>query len=217
LPFIGAGSVLITSCDNGIDASIISSISYFSSEFKSLAEKLPAIRISWNGKAIKQSEQPIIKFEDKIINYPVDAFLQPSIAGEKTLRGLVRKYTAGSSKIVDLFSGLGNFTFAVNAIGYDINGLGSKRDLFKKPLKPTDLNKYDCVIMDPPRGGATAQCKELIKSNIHRIVYVSCSPDTFTKDKNILESGGFKLINLIPVDQFVGSDNWELVSLFTKD
>ena len=91
-----------------------------------------------------------------------------------------------------------------------------KRDLFKKPLTVGMLNTYDCVIMDPPRAGADAQCRELIKSDVMRVVYVSCNPQTFRRDMETLTRGGYKLKTLVPVDQFVGSTHWEIFSVFEK-
>lgn len=217
LPFQGSGSILVTLCDNGIDIAINSDVPYFNSEFKKAAEKIPAIRITWNEKIIKQLAQPIIKFADKSIDYKSNSFLQPSKEGENILRNIVNQYASESKKIVDLFSGSGSFTFSLNAIGYDIAGNGIKRDLFKKPLKVSELNKYDCVVMDPPRTGALEQVRELAKSNVDKIIYVSCNIDTFMRDKTILEKGNFKLLKLTPVDQFVGASGWELVAFFVKN
>ena len=132
------------------------------------------------------------------------------------MRDLVVEYVGGMGRVADLFCGLGNFTFATNATGFDIVGNGIKRDLFKKPLIVQNLNQYDVVIMDPPRAGAEKQSKELSKSNIKRIIYVSCNPTTFVRDKKILETGGYKMTVAIPVDQFVGSIHWEIFSVFEK-
>ena len=121
-----------------------------------------------------------------------------------------------SKRVADLFCGLGNFTFATHADGFDIVGTGAKRDLFTHPLTVGMLNGYDCVIMDPPRAGAMSQCRELVKSNVSRVIYISCNPNTFRRDMEILMRGGYKLSKLIPVDQFVGSVHWELFSIFEK-
>ena len=91
-----------------------------------------------------------------------------------------------------------------------------KRDLFKRPLGVKNLEQYDAVIMDPPRNGAEKQSKELARSNVARIVYVSCNPNTFIRDAKILESGGYKMTTAIPVDQFVGSAHWEIFGVFEK-
>ena len=216
LPWCGAGACLITKCDNGIDVAITSSVPYFTHEFRDAVAKLPVIRATWNDKVIKQTEVPIVSFDEHTTEYPSGAFLQPSVAGANALRRMVVKHAQGAKKIADLFCGLGNFTFALNADGFDIVGTGAKRDLFKKPLTVGMLKNYDCVVMDPPRAGAAAQCKELIKSDVKRIIYVSCNPKTFIQDADILKSGGYKLNSMIPVDQFAGSTHWELVAVFDK-
>ena len=216
LPWGGSGACLITECENGIDIAISANVPFFSPEFKTAVSALPAIRITWNDKIIKQTETPIIAFGKKLVEYPTNAFLQPSVNSANIMRQMVKENTDGYKHIADLFCGLGNFTFETGADGFDIVGTGVKRDLFKKPLSTKTLNQYDCVIMDPPRAGAMAQSKEIAQSNVKRVIYISCNPDTFMRDKKILESGGYKNINLTPIDQFVGSTHWELFSVFDK-
>ncbi len=218
LPWCGAGSVLITKCENGIDVGVTGNLPYFGPEFKAAVEKLPAsiIRFTWNGKIVRQYSEPEIKFDEKIVKYPMGAFLQPTNETEKILRDMVVKYASGVGRVADLFCGLGNFTYATNATGFDIVGNGIVRDLFKKPLSVQNLNQYDVVIMDPPRAGAEKQAKEIAKSSVKRVVYVSCNPITFMRDANILVRSGYKMTVAIPVDQFVGSTHWEIFSVFEK-
>lgn len=216
LPWGASGSCLITSCENGIDIVINADVPYFTPEFKTAAASVGAIRVVWNDKVVFQSETPIIKFGDVAVEYPANAFLQPGKVGEATLRNMVVSAVAGARRVADLFCGLGSFTFATHADGFDIVGTGIKRDLFTHPLTVGMLKTYDCVIMDPPRAGAMAQCRELVKSDVGRIIYVSCNPETFRRDMEILTRGGYKLRHLIPVDQFVGSAHWELFSVFEK-
>lgn len=215
MPWSGSGNVLVTECDNGMDIFVSSTIPYFTTEFKKASDASSAIRIIWNDKVVKQTKQPIIKFGEVSVEYAQNAFLQPSKTGEEVLRKLVVDAAKGCNKIADLFCGQGSFTFALDADGFDIAG-GIKRDLFKKPLTVQNLKKYDCVVMDPPRAGAIEQSKELAKSEVKKVIYVSCNPETFMRDKAILEKGGYKLSELTPVDQFVGSAHWELVGVFNK-
>lgn len=214
LPWCGSGACLITLCDNGIDIAITSSVPYVTPEFRNAVIKLPAIRITWNDKVIHETAKPIVTFGDTAVEYPPNAFLQPSTHGANALRELVIKHANGFNTVADLFCGLGNFTFALNADGFDIVGTGVKRDLFTHPLTPGMLGKYDCVVMDPPRAGALAQCEILKHSNVKRIIYISCNPNTFRRDAAVLESGKYKITTLIPVDQFTGSTHWEIFAVF---
>jgi 23S rRNA (uracil1939-C5)-methyltransferase len=218
LPWVGAGGVLITKCENGIDVGVSSSVPYYNADFKKAVDKLPSsiIRFSWNDKIVRQYMEPEIKFDEKIVKYPTGAFLQPTIETEKILRDMVVKYVNSAKKVVDLFCGLGNFTFATNATGFDIFGNGIKRDLFKNPLSAKNLNQYDVIVMDPPRAGAMAQSKEIAKSDVKRVIYISCNPNSFIRDQIILERGGYKMSVAIPVDQFIGSSHWEIFSVFEK-
>ena len=216
LPFEGAGSALITLCENGIDLAITSNVPYFSRQFKSEAEKLGFVRVTWNGTVVYQKDTPRIKFGNNVVDYPIGTFLQPTVPSESAMRRFVVENAAGAKHIADLFCGIGNFTFALNADGFDIAGIGVQRDLFKKPLTAKMLNNYDLVVMDPPRAGAEAQSHELAKSKVPRIIYVSCNPTTLRRDSHILTRAGYNITDIAAFDQFVGSPHWELAIVFQK-
>lgn len=214
LPWSGAGSALVTLCENGIDLAIVSNVSYFSREFKNAVEKLGLVRVTWNGGVVCQRDIPRIRFGDTVVDYPVGAFLQPTVESEHAMRKFVVEHAAGAKHIADLFCGIGNFTYALGADGFDIAGTGVKRDLFKKPLTAKMLNSYDLVVMDPPRAGAEAQCRELAASRVPKIIYVSCNPNSLRRDMHILTSAGYKITDIAAFDQFVGSPHWELAVVF---
>ncbi len=216
LPWDVAGAALVTLCDNGIDVAITSNVAYFSTEFRAAANKLPIMRMTWNGRMVVDKGVPVVNFAGHSVPYPSGAFLQPTIPGADIMRDMVLGAVAGYRRRTDLFCGLGNFTFVTGADGFDVVGVGTKRDLFKKPLTPGMLAGYDVVIMDPPRAGADAQSKILASSNVRRVIYVSCNPTTWTRDMKTLTCGGYRLTTLIPVDQFVGSTHWEIFSIFDK-
>lgn len=216
LPWTGSGSALVTLCENGLDVNVTSNVPYFTPEFKKTAERLDLVRVTWNDRVVMQKAKPQIKFGDVLVDYPTGAFLQPTVQSETAMRDFVVAHTSGVQRVLDLFCGIGNFTFATHADGFDIAGTGVKRDLFKKPLTPRTLDKYDVVIMDPPRAGALSQCKELARSNVPRIVYVSCNPDTLLRDAKILTRVGYKITDTMAFDQFVGTEHWELAAVFQK-
>jgi 23S rRNA (uracil1939-C5)-methyltransferase len=93
---------------------------------------------------------------------------------------------------------------------------GERRDLFDRPLLAAELAAFDAVVFDPPRAGAEAQARELAKSGVGTVAGVSCNPQTFARDANILIAGGYVLERVTPVDQFLFSPHVELVGVFRK-
>jgi 23S rRNA (uracil1939-C5)-methyltransferase len=91
-----------------------------------------------------------------------------------------------------------------------------RRDLFKTPLTPLELNRFDTVVLDPPRAGAEAQAKTLAASKVKRVVYVSCDAGSFARDAALLVKAGFRIGPVTPVDQFLYSDHIELVAGFSR-
>ncbi len=216
LPWVGTGSALVTVCDNGIDLGVVSDVPYFTREFKESVEKLPLIRVTWNGNIVMQKTQPKISFAGHTVDYIPNAFLQPTAQSESAMREFVSSHIDDGARVADLFCGLGNFTFVTNADGFDVVGIGAKRDLFKNPLSVKMLNTYDVIIMDPPRVGALAQTKLVAESNVKKVIYVSCNPTTLRRDAKILANAGYKITDTAAFDQFVGTDHWELAVVFEK-
>ncbi|MGV2432571.1 MAG UNVERIFIED_CONTAM: hypothetical protein LVQ98_04350 [Rickettsiaceae bacterium] len=68
----------------------------------------------------------------------------------------------------------------------------------------------------PTRAGAEEQIKELAKTKNMRICYISCNPETFARDAEILQNNGYKLKSVTPVDQFYWSPHLEIVGYFEK-
>ena len=90
------------------------------------------------------------------------------------------------------------------------------RDLFRRPLEPDELRKFDAAVIDPPRAGAEAQIATLAASEIKKIAMVSCNPVTFARDAKALVAAGFTLNWLQVVDQFRWSPHVEMVGSFTR-
>lgn len=158
------------------------------------------------------------------------AFLQPSAEGEAALTACVVEGAGDAAHIIDLFCGNGTFTgpllnriraaydFAEDAIaGLQRAGIAAQgRDLFKNPVRGGDLVGADCVILDPPRSGAKAQCAAIADSAVARVVYVSCNPQSFAADVSLLAGPGFSLQKLSIVDQFIWSPHTEVVGVLTR-
>ena len=90
------------------------------------------------------------------------------------------------------------------------------RDLARRPLLASELDRFDAVVIDPPRAGASAQTEEIAKSKVPVVVSVSCNPATFARDARMLLDGGYRLDGVTPVDQFLWSPHLEVVGIFRR-
>ena len=209
------------------------------------ADGLDLARLSWNGVILLERRKPQIVMGGTPVCPPPGAFLQASSEGESALIALVlealgaKTLGAKGARILDLFAGCGTFTFPVasharvhavegdramtEAIRQAANqrqGLkqieASHRDLQRGPLSIEELKPYAAVIFDPPKAGARAQADQIVASQIHKVIAVSCAPATFARDARSLVDGGFLLRWVAPVDQFRWSAEVELVALFER-
>ena len=90
------------------------------------------------------------------------------------------------------------------------------RDLYRRPLAPGELSRFDAIVLDPPRAGAAEQVAALAVSTVQRIAYVSCNPATFSRDAKTLVDGGYRLEWVKPVGQFRWSTHVELAACFSR-
>ena len=164
------------------------------------------------------------------VAFPPGSFLQATEDGEDALIRAAQEAVGGASEIADLFAGVGTFTLATRAT-YAAEASRDAaaalkhaaplanvehRDLYRRPLDPNELKRFDAVILDPPRAGAQEQAKALASSKIARIAYVSCNPATFARDAKILVDGGYLLEWVRPVGQFRWSTHVELAACFSR-
>jgi 23S rRNA (uracil1939-C5)-methyltransferase len=188
---------------------------------------------------VAQRAQPTLTINGIKVRLPPGAFLQATMAGEQALSTLVLEHTSNAKNVADLFCGIGPFALrlakkarvtaadsdlaAVNALTIAVSkAQGMKpvtaetRDLFRRPLVPLELNKFDTVVFDPPRQGAQAQARELAASKVPVVIAVSCDADSFARDTKILVDGGYTVDAVTPVDQFRYSAHVEIVARLRK-
>jgi 23S rRNA (uracil1939-C5)-methyltransferase len=171
------------------------------------------------------------------VTLPPGAFLQATADAEGRMVADAAEWLTGARMVADLFAGLGTFAFglrvgrkvlaveadraahlACKAAGAVVGGtvLALHRDLFRNPLQPEELNRFDAVLLDPPRAGARAQVATLAASTVARVVYVSCNPSSWARDAAVLTATGYRLRKLRAVGQFRWSTHVELVSMFER-
>ncbi|MEZ0497799.1 class I SAM-dependent RNA methyltransferase [Sphingomonas sp. IW22] len=168
---------------------------------------------------------------------PPGAFLQATREGEAALVQAARAIVGDARNVADLFAGLGTFALGMPASARVYAGEGAReailslkaaaaqagrmifadhRDLFRRPLMAEELNRFDAVILDPPRAGAREQAATLAGCAVPRIAYVSCNPSSFARDAKAMCEGGYRLDWVQPVGQFTWSTHVELVASFSR-
>lgn len=204
------------------------------------AERLDLARLSVHGDIIVERRTPRMMIGTTDVILPPGSFLQATDAGQKALQSIVSAHCQEAGHIADLFSGLGTFALPlgahapVHAVETDAAALhalqralkhasGLKpitteaRDLFRRPLVPSELSAFDHVVLDPPRAGAEAQARMLAQSKVSRLIYVSCHVGSFSRDAALLVAGGYQLRTVKVVDQFRYSTHCEVVGIFERD
>ncbi len=74
-------------------------------------------------------------------------------------------------------------------------------------------NIADVLVVDPPRKGCDeALLQTIIAMKPKKVVYVSCNPGTLARDLRILEDGGYKTVEVQPVDMFPQTMHCEAVA-----
>lgn len=85
------------------------------------------------------------------------------------------------------------------------------KELEKRGIAP------DVVILDPPRKGCQKELFDVIEQmNPKRIVYVSCDSATLARDLQVLQTKGYRTIEVTPVDMFPRTPHVEAVAKIVK-
>lgn len=196
-------------------------------------------RVSVDGEIVVEPVKPHLAFGRAVVTPPPGGFLQAVASAEEAMVELVRSHVGKAKRVADLFSGAGAFALRlaenaeIHAVESDAASLAAldrafrftpglkrvtteKRDLFERPLTTKELDRYDAVVLDPPRAGAELQSRQLATSSVPKLAAVSCNPLTLARDLSILIGGGYRLVSVTPLDQFLWSSHVEAVALLEK-
>ena len=148
---------------------------------------------------------------------------------------------SGRENVLDLFSGIGNFTIPLSFACGSIRGVeGSaslverathnakknaaencafeQKDLFdRKSIDNIQWNFYQRLLLDPPRSGAEEVVRHAGLDAIPLIVYVSCNGATLIRDAKILcIERGYRLEQFGVLDMFPQTAHVEMLAVFEK-
>ena len=145
-------------------------------------------------------------------------------------------------QVLDLFSGLGNFTLPIARRCKFVTGVEGSLAMVKKARQNAELNRianadfhyadlysdevrdtrwvrqqYNKILLDPPRSGAAGILDYLQRMNAERIVYVSCHPATLARDAGVLVNQlGYRLTRAGVMDMFPHTAHVESIAVFER-
>ena len=143
-------------------------------------------------------------------------------------------------RVLDLFCGLGNFTLPLARRAGHVVGVEGSTKMVDRGYENARLNgienvefhawdltqstqgqswakqKFDRVLIDPPRTGAIEVIEHVAKLAAQKIVYVSCNPATLARDAGALAQHGYRLSAAGVMDMFPHTTHVESIALFER-
>lgn len=144
-------------------------------------------------------------------------------------------------KMLDLFCGIGNFSFPAALMGWEVVGVEhNHHSIYWAKHNSQSISKMasfinapvtqaleqlvnhtahlDLVLVDPPRQGLDKQAVHAItKLAPENMIYISCDPATLGRDLNLLIKKGFSLKSVTPVDMFPQTHHIESLVVLEKN
>jgi len=141
--------------------------------------------------------------------------------------------------VLDLFCGLGNFTLPIAKLAKEVVGVEGSQEMVMRATQNAEHNKiknalffaenlmapnekanwlkqkYDRILLDPPRSGAKEILPLIAKCGAERIVYVSCNPATLARDAGeLVHNYNYQLVNAGVINMFPHTSHIEVIALF---
>lgn len=183
------------------------------------------------------------EFDLEFAFHPLD-FVQinPDVNRQMVVQALELLAPMPHQRVLDLFCGLGNFTLPLATLSDHVVGIEGSlalveravenavlnaarlraqpefaaADLYSAEFDPAALPAADLVLLDPPRSGAEAVCRNMAALAPERVVYVSCHPETLARDARLLLDGGYEMKAAGIMDMFPHTAHVESMALFER-
>ena len=188
---------------------------------------------------VGQGESFTVRYERYSLAIGVHDFIQVNEAINDKLieQALAALELNRDDTVLDLFCGLGNFSYpmaqhAGKVLGVDVcatmigrataqakenalaNIVFAQADLFENISILEGKEGVKCLL-DPPRSGAKEVVSHLNPLLAPRVVYVSCNPQTFVRDAQILRDNGYTLTSIKVFAMFPQTTHAELLAVFS--
>ncbi len=150
-----------------------------------------------------------------------------------------------NDRVLDLFCGVGNFTLPLARRSNYVVGVEGDQALVNRAIHNKELNqldnvdfhfgdlfkedmsssshgdwleqKFDKILLDPPRSGAAEMIKRLPEFGASKVVYVSCGPATLARDAGVMvNEHGYRMTYAGVIDMFPHTAHVESIAVFEK-
>lgn len=171
------------------------------------------------------------------LSYHPSGFVQNNLVMNQVLVEEVLNLVDENKKILELYSGNGNFSIPLSlksnkivsvegsSKSYNLLLENIKLNLITPNIDPycEDVNKflmkrnnYDYILLDPPRTGSNNILSKLFKMT-NKIIYVSCNPIILAKElKDLSKEYKFEIKSIKLIDMFPQTKHFETVVLLEK-
>jgi 23S rRNA (uracil1939-C5)-methyltransferase len=167
------------------------------------------------------------------------SFYQVNPVQTKVLYDKALEYAnlSGNENVIDAYCGIGTISLFLAQKAKKVFGVEIVPEAIEDAKRNAELNEFtnaefavgeaevvipkwykegnaaDVLVVDPPRKGCDeALLQTIIEMKPKKVVYVSCNPATLARDLRILEDGGYKMVEVQPVDMFPQTTHVEAVA-----
>lgn len=163
-----------------------------------------------------------------LLRASVRSFTQAHFALNRILVKTALEWLAPSrgDRVLDLYAGIGNFTFPLALAAGEVWAVESSRPAVEDAREnarrlgipnvrhlegdaarwgerlAAASERFGAALLDPPRTGAREVLPFLVRLAPPRLLYVSCSLPSLERDLVLLESGGYRVRRIQPFDLF---------------
>jgi 23S rRNA (uracil1939-C5)-methyltransferase len=224
-PFFHQMDILV----NNVTRKVYIHLSHPPKKGKEVPPLFDDITFSWKGR--RDAAVSELKIRDWTYLVSPTVFFQVNPHQWEHMLNTVESYLEPCETIIDLYSGVGFFIpllqkYAQKTIGVESHGFSvtlARRafpgvDFLKLPAEKFAFPEADIIVLDPPRSGLSKHVmKGILRRKYKKVIYISCSSATFSRDLKVLLENGYFLRDLNIIDLFPQTAHLETISLFAAD
>jgi 23S rRNA (uracil1939-C5)-methyltransferase len=179
---------------------------------------------------------------NKSFNLSPNSFFQVNSGAAQIIYEKVREFAklTGKERVIDVYCGIGGISLYLADQASEVVGIEFVEAAVADATENAALNHADncsfeagdavhlideigeeggadLIVLNPPRKGCDEKVlKSVANIKPAKIIYVSCSPDTLSRDLDVLSKLGYRTVEVQPVDMFPQTVHVEDVALLER-